>query len=52
MANQSKPPLTELVVMSRPAVVGQATPGHIMIAVSRAGVGEQAWGRCLSADAE
>jgi hypothetical protein len=44
VANQSKPPLTELVVMSRPAVVGQATPGHIMLAVSRAGVGEQAWG--------
>jgi hypothetical protein len=41
---QSKPPLTELVVMSRPASIGQTTPGHIMIAVSRAGIGEQAWG--------
>jgi len=33
----------ELVVMSRPAVDG-FTPGHIMLATSVAGVGEQAWG--------
>ena len=34
----------ELVVMSRPALDGHVTPGHIMVAVSIAGVGEQAWG--------
>jgi hypothetical protein len=34
----------ELAVMSRPAFGGGATPGHIMIAVAIAGVGEKAWG--------
>jgi len=44
MSNESKgSPRTELVVMSRPAMQG-ITLGHIMIAVSRAGEGEQAWG--------
>lgn len=34
----------ELVIMTRPAVVSQGTPGHAMIAVSTAGQGEEAWG--------
>jgi len=34
----------ELVVMTRPAVFSQKTPGHAMIAISTAGAGEEAWG--------
>lgn len=34
----------ELVVMTRPAVVRELTPGHAMIAISSAGIGEEAWG--------
>lgn len=34
----------ELVIMTRPAALGDFTPGHAMIAVSTAGVGEEAWG--------
>jgi hypothetical protein len=52
MADTSLPgktPRIELAVMSRPALKGTSfsqtlTPGHIMIAVSVAGVGEEAWG--------
>ena len=42
---QSTPanPAIEVAVMSRPALDG-LTPGHIMVAVAIAGVGEQAWG--------
>ena len=41
--NFTPAPRIELVVMSRPALDG-FTPGHIMLATSVAGVGEQAWG--------
>ena len=34
----------ELVIMTRPAVVSQRTPGHATIAVSAAGIGEESWG--------
>lgn len=34
----------ELVIMTRPAVMSQGTPGHAMIAISTAGRGEEAWG--------
>ncbi len=37
-------PYRELVVMTRPASILNLTPGHAMIAVSTAGVGEEAWG--------
>jgi hypothetical protein len=37
-------PRIELSVISRPALKGGTTPGHIMVAVAIAGVGEQAWG--------
>lgn len=34
----------ELVFMTRPAGLRDRTPGHAMVAVSSAGVGEEAWG--------
>lgn len=34
----------ELVIMTRPAVLSQGTPGHAMISVATAGRGEEAWG--------
>ena len=37
-------PYRELVVMTRPASILDRTPGHAMIAVSTAGIGEEAWG--------
>jgi hypothetical protein len=37
-------PYRELVVMTRPLNFEERTPGHAMIAVSTAGVGEEAWG--------
>lgn len=43
MATKANSQPIELVVMSRPALQG-LTPGHIMLAVSVPGGGEQAWG--------
>ena len=37
-------PYRELVVMTRPLNYSERTPGHAMIAVATAGVGEEAWG--------
>ncbi|HNC04376.1 MAG TPA: hypothetical protein PLY05_13620 [Agitococcus sp.] len=34
----------ELVVMTRPVKLTERTPGHAMVAISIAGVGEEAWG--------